>query len=109
LEFDHLLRQLEQGGHAQALAGLAEGRTPWGALAAERLQPFEDLAVAVAAEQTQGDDEPDHEPGGQAQVASAGMTGAAQDSLDLGARDEAFEGAKAFGGGPLRQRGRLGV
>ena len=84
LEFDHLLRQVEQGSRPEPLAGLAEGRTPRRALAAEGLQPLEDLAVAVAAEQSQGDDEPDHEPGGQPQVAAAGMAGAAQDGLDAG-------------------------
>lgn len=44
-----------------------------------------DLAVAVTAEQAQGDDEPDHEPGRQTQVVAAGMVGATQDGLNVGA------------------------
>ena len=63
---DDLLGQEPHGGDAQALAGLAEGGPPRRAALAEGLEPAEDLAVAVAAEQAQGDDEPDQEPGGQA-------------------------------------------
>ena len=46
--------------------GLTEGGSRRDRGGAEGLKPAEDLAVAVAAEEPQRDDEPDHEPARQA-------------------------------------------
>ena len=48
------------------------------------LEPAEDLAVAVATEQAQGDDEPDQEPGRQPAAVGAILAGAGEDVFHVG-------------------------
>ena len=71
------------------------------------LEPAEDLAIAVAAEQAQGDDEPDQEPGGQATAMGAVLAGPLEDPFNIGAGDDTFQGAQSLTSGPVRASGGL--
>ena len=71
------------------------------------LEPAEDLAVAVAAEQAQGDDEPDQEPGGQASAMGAILAGPFEDTFNVGPGDDTSQGAQSLTSGSVRARGGL--
>ena len=105
LQADDLLGQESHGGDAQALAGLTEGSPPRCGAFAVGLEPAEDLAVAVAAELPQGDDEPDLEPARQARAVGAVVSGAGEGFFHAGAGDDTFQGVETFPSGP----GRAGV
>ena len=107
LQADDLLGQESHGGDAQAFAGLAEGRPPRRAALAVGLEPAEDLAVAVATEQAQGDDEPDQEPGGQATAMGSVVAGPLEDPFNVGPGDDTFQGAQSLTSGPVRASGGL--
>ncbi len=70
---------------------------------AEGLEPAEDLAVAVAAEQAQGDDEPDQEPARQPGAVGAVVAGSGEDFFHAGAGDDTFQGAESLASGPGRE------
>ena len=107
LQADDLLGQESHGGDAQALAGLTEGSPPRCGAFAVGLEPAEDLAVAVAAEQAQGDDEPDQEPGGQAPAMRSVLAGPLEDPFNVGPGDDTFQGAQSLTSGPVRASGGL--
>src|SRR5262249_54225443 len=107
LQADDLLGQPSHGGDAQALAGLTEGGPPRRGAFAVGLEPFEDLAVAVATEQAQGDDEPDQEPGGQAPAMRSVLARPLEDPFNVGPGDDTFQGAQSLTSGPVRARGGL--
>ena len=110
LQLDDLLGQEPHGGDAQAFAGLAQGRPSRRAAFAEGLEPSEDLAVAVAAEQAQGDHEPDHEPGRQPRAVGAVVSGSGEDFFHAGAGDDTFQGAETLTSGPgCASVGLLGI
>src|SRR4029079_14268758 len=90
-------------GDPEALPGLTEGRARRRRVGPEGLEPAEDLAVAVATEQAQRDDEPGHEPTRQARAWGAIVAGAGEDFFHPGARKDTLQGAETFGGGPRRE------
>ena len=95
--------------HAQPETRFAERRATWRAIAPEGLQPFEHLAIAIAATQRESDDEPNHEPSRQPQIPTVRMTGVAQDVVNLGTRDNPFESPQALGRRQLPKLVDLGV
>jgi hypothetical protein len=104
LQTDDLIGQEPERGDAETFARLAEGRSAWGSAAAKRLQPAEDLAVAIATEQAQSDDEPDHEPSRQSGAEGGILAGTRQDLFHLCARDDTFQSAESHLRGPRRER-----
>ena len=104
LETDDLIGQEPQWGDAETFARLAKGRSPWVSAAAKRLQPAEDLAVAIATEQAQSDDKPDHEPSRQSGAEGAILAGTGQDLFHPCARDDTFQSEETLLSGPRRER-----
>ncbi len=70
-----------------------------------RLQPTIDLTVTIAAEQTQGDNKPDHEPRWQSTTATRVLTSRPQHRLVVRATDDTLQGLHSFRRGLLRQFG----
>src|SRR5689334_25121067 len=68
-----------------------------------RLEPAEDLAIAVAAGQAQRDDEPDHEPVRQPRAVGAVAAGAGKGFFHAGAGPDSLQGAETLAGGPRRE------
>ena len=106
-QVDDLLGQESHGGDTQPLAGLAQGGPPWRGAFAEGLEPAKDLAIAVATEQAQGDDEPDQEPGRQAPAIGSILARPLEDPFNVGPGDDTFQGAQSLTSGPVRASGGL--
>jgi hypothetical protein len=94
------LGQAPQRGDPEALAGLAQGRARGDPTGASWLEPAEDLAVAVAAAQAEGHDEPDHEPARQPRAGGAAATEA---GFHVGAGQDTLQRAGSLAGGPRRE------
>ena len=88
---------------AEALSGLTEGRAWRVRTRSEGLEPAEDLAVAVATEQAQRDDEPDQEPTRQPGADGPVPAGTGEDFFYPGAGDDTFQGAGSLARGPRRE------
>ena len=106
---NQLLGQHPQRRNSQPLACLAQRRASRHRARTKRLQPTENLPIAVATAQPQRDHEPEHEPARRALAQRSVVAGLRQRLFHTGWRDDTLQSAESLGRGPRRQRVRLSV